>query len=285
VDSKRNMAARYSEKELNNVYAHESDNFEEDTRKYISEFVCVEDQKRTLTEFTMKNILYNLDKLGSYNIFYSIYNEQGEKLQKQLRFCYIDKELKNFLMTRTDITKAVEEQEKKNRELTAAVEMAEQANAAKSEFLSRISHEIRTPMNAIMGMDQLELQNLDDKVFLKDCIEKSQYASQYLLFLINDILDMSKIESGNVTLKNEVFSCEKLIHSVNTIIGSQAEIKGVKYIVTVFNGHDISYVGDSVRIQQILINILTNAIKFTPSGGKVCLDITQIEENDKTVKI
>ncbi|MEG2002892.1 MAG: ATP-binding protein, partial [Clostridia bacterium] len=285
VDSKRNMAARYSEKELNNVYAHESDNFEEDTRKYISEFVCVEDQKRTLTEFTMKNILYNLDKLGSYNIFYSIYNEQGEKLQKQLRFCYIDKELKNFLMTRTDITKAVEEQEKKNRELTAAVEMAEQANAAKSEFLSRISHEIRTPMNAIMGMDQLELQNLDDKVFLKDCIEKSQYASQYLLFLINDILDMSKIESGNVALKNEVFSCEKLIHSVNTIIGSQAEIKGVKYIVTVFNGHDISYVGDSVRIQQILINILTNAIKFTPSGGKVCLDISQIEKNDKNVKI
>ncbi|MEG1016954.1 MAG: ATP-binding protein, partial [Oscillospiraceae bacterium] len=177
---------------------------------------------------------------------------------------------------------AVGEQEKKNMELVAAVKMAEQANAAKSEFLSRISHEIRTPMNAIMGMDQLAFQHIDEPEFIKECINKSQYASRYLLQLLGDILDMSKIETGKVTLKNEVINCQPFLKAISTIVGTQAQAKGVQYILSQSEECRSSYTGDSVRLQQILINILTNAVKFTPKGGTVRLDIKPISADEKT---
>ncbi|MEG1778543.1 MAG: ATP-binding protein, partial [Oscillospiraceae bacterium] len=198
---------------------------------------------------------------------------------------YINRELKSFLMTRTDITAAVDEQEKRNQELVTAVEMAERANSAKSDFLSRISHEIRTPMNAIIGMSQIALQYLDDKELATESIEKSLYASQYLLLLLNDILDMSKIESGKVTLKNEVIICQHFLNAIGTIIETQAKAKGVKYLVTEFEERKNAYIGDGVRLQQILINILSNAVKFTPKGGTVRLDISQISADTKRVNM
>lgn len=285
VDALRNSAVRYSENNFDNTYAVESMNFEEETRGYIRRYICPEDTERVLHDFTISNILSQLDKNGTYRIFYSVPSDDGPVLKKQLRFSYIDQNLKTFLMSRTDITPAVQEQEKKNRELMAAVEMAEKANASKSEFLSRISHEIRTPMNAIIGMDQLAIQHLDDRDFVLDCIEKSQYSSQYLLLLINDILDMSKIESGKVVLKNENIDCRSFMDSISTIIGTQAKSKGVNYVVTEFEGHSDSYQGDGVRLQQILINILSNAVKFTPKGGTVRLDITKMGSDDESVDL
>ncbi|MEG2199883.1 MAG: PAS domain-containing protein, partial [Anaerovorax sp.] len=218
VDARRNSAIRYSEKDLGNAYAYESECFEPETQAYVRRYICSEDMARVGKEIMIERVLSQLDTNETYSIFYGMPNLQGGVNKKQLRFSYINREFKIFLMTRIDITGAVEEQEKKNRELVAAVEMAERANAAKSEFLSRISHEIRTPMNAIMGMDQLASQHLNDQAFVMDCIEKSQYASKYLLLLLNDILDMSRIESGKVTLKNEVIVCQQLVDAIDTII-------------------------------------------------------------------
>ncbi|MEG2015119.1 MAG: PAS domain S-box protein, partial [Clostridia bacterium] len=244
VDAVHNTAVRYSEKELGNAYAHESGNFEEETQQYLRKYICKEDVERAVEEIKIDIILDNLNANGTYSVFYAVPSDGGGKLQKQLRFSYINRELKSFLMTRIDITTAVWEQEKKNRELTEAVKMAEQANSAKSEFLSRISHEIRTPMNVIMGMDQLASQNINDQTFIRECIDKSQYASRYLLQLLNDILDMSKIESGKVVLKQEAIACKPFLDAINTIIGAQSAEKGVKYVVTQFEDCNDRYLGD-----------------------------------------
>ncbi|MEG2214282.1 MAG: ATP-binding protein [Oscillospiraceae bacterium] len=285
VDARHNTAARYSENDYDQSYAYESQHFEEETQEYARLYICPEDAERVAAELTIKNILAQLDAVGTYRIFYGVPDANGGLFQKQLRFCYINAELGIFLMTRTDITAAVAEQEKRNQELVEAVKMAEHANAAKSEFLSRISHEIRTPMNAIMGMAQIASQNLDDKAFVLDCIEKSQYSSQYLLQLLNDILDMSKIETGKITLKNEIINCTRFLNSINTIIATQAEAKGVTYNVKIFDGCKASYLGDGIRLQQILINILSNAVKFTKPGGTVRLDISLIASDKKRADI
>ncbi|MEG2393864.1 MAG: ATP-binding protein, partial [Ruthenibacterium sp.] len=285
VDALHNSAVRYSEKGSGNVYADESENFEEETRAYLRSYICPEDVVHATEEIALKNILAQLETQCSYSVFYRVPCPDGSVRKKQLRFCYINREQKSILMTRVDITAAVEEQEKRNQELLAAVSMAERANAAKSDFLSRISHEIRTPMNAIMGMDQLVLQCLHDAEFVGECIEKSQYASRYLLQLLNDILDMSKIESGRVTLKREVIVCQSFLAAVNTIIETLAAEKGVHYIVTKPENCTDSYVGDGVRLQQILVNILSNAVKFTPLGGTVRLDISRLAADEKNVQI
>ncbi|MEG1384730.1 MAG: PAS domain-containing protein, partial [Oscillospiraceae bacterium] len=285
ADIPRNTSVRYTQKNLGDTYIKESTHFVEESRDYVRRSVCPKDVERVLKEIEPETVIKHLNSETSYSVFYGVPNPNGGILKKQLRFSYIDRELKSMLMTRVDITAAVEEQEKKNKELVAAVEMAERANAAKSEFLSRISHELRTPMNAIMGMDQLASQRLNDPNFISECIEKSQYASRYLLQLLNDILDMSKIETGRVMLKTEEIVCIPFLDSISTIIKTQAEAKGVNYVVTRFEGSKYSYLGDSVRLQQILINVLTNAVKFTKPGGIVRLDIAQMSADEKTARI
>ncbi|MEG1275656.1 MAG: ATP-binding protein [Ruthenibacterium sp.] len=285
ADVPRNTSVRYTQKNIGDTSISESDHFVEESRDYVRRFVCPEEVERVLKEIETKVVLAQLDAHASYHVFYAMPNPEGGVLKKQLRFSYIDRELKSMLMTRVDITSAVEEQEKKNQALTTAVQMAEHANAAKSEFLSRISHELRTPMNAIMGMNQLISQRLDDPAFIRDCVEKSQYSSQYLLQLLGDILDMSKIEAGKITLKTEAIACQPFLDSISTIVGNQAAAKGVRYRVTKFEGCKYSYLGDGVRLEQILINILTNAIKFTPPGGTVCLDIGQVGGDETTARI
>lgn len=285
ADIPQNTSVRYTQKDIEDTYVHESKHFIEESQDYIRRYVCPEEVERVLKEIEPETILAQLDAWSYYSVFYAMPGPNGEILKKQLRFSYINHDQKIILMTRVDITSVVKEQEKKNRELMKAVEMAEHANAAKSEFLSRISHEIRTPMNAIMGMEQLTLQHLNDPAFITECIEKSQYASRYLLQLLGDILDMSKIETGKVTLKNEVIVCQPFLSSINTIIQSQAAEKNVTYEMTQFADCKNGYLGDGVRLAQILINILSNAVKFTPSGGTVHLDITQIPADENIANI
>ena len=173
----------------------------------------------------------------------------------------------------TDIDAEMRESLAKNQALSDALKTAEEASKAKTTFLSSMSHEIRTPMNAIIGLDTLALNEPDLTDKARDYLEKIGSSAQHLLSLINDILDMSRIESGRMILKNEEFAFSKLIEQINIILNGQCQEKGLDYTCHITGQLDDYYIGDNVKLRQVLINILGNAVKFTPEGGKVTMNI------------
>lgn len=159
--------------------------------------------------------------------------------------------------------------------LGEARETAEHASLAKSEFLSNMSHDIRTPMNAIVGMTTVAASNLDDRERVSDCLKKISLSSRHLLGLINDILDMSKIESGKLVLNLSSISLKESMDSIVNIIQPQIKEKGLKFDITVTNILAENVICDGVRLHQVLINLLSNAVKYTPEGGYVRLAFYQ----------
>lgn len=184
-----------------------------------------------------------------------------------------------FITVLTDQTKMMTAQ----KELKAAMERAEQASRAKSEFLSRMSHEIRTPMNGIIGMGMIAMQNSGNRERVEDCIRKINLSSRHLLALINDVLDMSKIESGRIEIHREAFDFPAFLESLSHVIGSQAREKKLNFDVVFAGGVEDGLWGDPLRLNQILMNLLSNALKFTPEGGGVTLRVTRLEEDGKRV--
>ena len=160
--------------------------------------------------------------------------------------------------------------------LSIALEDANQANKAKTAFLSNMSHEIRTPMNAIIGLDRIALNDPDISEKTREHLEKIGLSAQHLLSIINDILDMSRIESGRMSVKNEEFSFAKLLAQVNTIISGQCRDKGIEYECHMKGSIDDYYFGDDMKLRQVMINILGNAVKFTPSGGTVTFVVESV---------
>ena len=185
--------------------------------------------------------------------------EEEEIKQAGIGFTIIDEEMRETMA--------------KNEALSDAMKAAEQANKAKSAFLSNMSHEIRTPMNAIIGLDSIALNDPETPEKTKTYLHKIGASADHLLGLINDILDMSRIESGRLTLKHEEFSFRKLIEAINTMFSSQCMDKGLEYSCRILNDVDDHYIGDSMKLRQVLINILGNAVKFTPEGGKVSMEV------------
>ena len=161
----------------------------------------------------------------------------------------------------------------KNKALADALAAAKEANKAKTAFLSNMSHEIRTPMNAIIGLDSLALRN--DKLLpeTREYLEKIGESARHLLGLINDILDMSRIESGRIVLRKEEFSFRSMLEQINTMVMSQCGEKGLKYECRMTGGVSDYYIGDDMKLKQVLINILSNAIKFTEKGGNIVMTV------------
>ncbi len=164
-----------------------------------------------------------------------------------------------------------------------AQKAAEQASLAKSEFLSRMSHEIRTPMNGIIGMTQIARQNVDNPVKVDDCLKKVSLSSKHLMSLINDVLDMSKIESGKIQLKNELFDLRLFLENIENIYSVQAQEKKIDFRILLFGKIDEFIVGDSLRLNQILTNLLSNALKFTPKGGRIVLSVSELKHDGTTI--
>ena len=180
----------------------------------------------------------------------------------------------------TDVDAETRESLEQSEALNDALAAAEQANKAKTAFLSNMSHEIRTPMNAIIGLNSIAMNDPETAEGTKEYLGKIDTSAKHLLNIINDILDMSRIESGRMVIKNEEFSFPKALEQVNTMISGQCRDKGLHYECRVSKDIADCYIGDDMKLRQVMINILGNAVKFTPEGGSVLFRIEEIAELD-----
>lgn len=163
----------------------------------------------------------------------------------------------------------------------ASAEAAENASRAKSRFLSRMSHEIRTPINAIIGLDSIALRDESISPHTRDELNKIGASARHLLSIVNDILDMSRIESGRMELKEEKFSFRDFLEQICIIVDGQCEDKGLRFVCSREEGLEEYYVGDSLKLKQVLINVLGNSVKFTDAPGTITLNVAQTACNDE----
>ena len=169
-------------------------------------------------------------------------------------------------------------------ELEKSAEQAKNANEAKTRFLFNMSHDIRTPMNAIVGLTKLMQYSLNDPETLDSYIQKLQSSSEYLLGLINDILDLSKIESGSIELKKESMNLRKVAEQIAAIIRPNVLSGGKKFRISEESFCHEHVLGDSIRIRQVLMNLLSNAVKYTPEGGEISLRVEELSSDKKYAK-
>ena len=167
-----------------------------------------------------------------------------------------------------------------NRELKHTAEMAERANEAKTQFLSSMSHDIRTPMNAVIGMTEIAKHHIDDPAYVRHCLDKVSMAGNHLLTLINDILDISKVESGKMTLNNTPFSLKATVDELAAMVRQNAEDKGLTFTLHMQNVTQDIVVADPLRLRQVLLNLLTNAVKYTEAGGHVDFTVSEQPASD-----
>ncbi|MBR1750950.1 MAG: response regulator [Ruminococcus sp.] len=246
--------------------------------QYISEQVIpaasesVHDREKLRIALSAETIVKELESNDTYAVDVTC-DDGNERFFKRFTYYLVDREAQFYLLLKSDITDVIREERERNLALADALRAAEQANRAKTAFLSNMSHEIRTPMNAIIGLDSLAIRNesLDDDT--REYLTKIGDSARHLLGLINDILDMSRIESGRIILRKEEFSFRAMLEQINTMVMSQCEEKGLRYECKVTGGVSDYYIGDDMKLKQVLINILSNAIKFTEAPGSVTLTV------------
>lgn len=269
-------------------YALQNQIFRGDYReelRYLAERTDVpEDKERILKELSLERLKERLLRENVFEMEISLLSRSGRKRLKQIRCMYLNKQIGIILITLSDIEDVVKEEKAKQQQLSEALEMAEIANRAKSHFLARMSHEIRTPMNAIIGLNSIIREEIDNRAQVLDCTEKLDSASKYLLALLNDILDMSRIESGNVVLLHQPFDAGKFWDNVDMIARAQALPASVEYRFEREPREGRVYIGDATRLEQIFINLINNAIKFTKDGGSVRVQVSE-EEQGEQVKL
>lgn len=185
----------------------------------------------------------------------------------------------------TELRQMQKKLEEQARRLRSALEQAQVASRAKSDFLSHMSHDIRTPMNAILGMTDIAAAHLEDPVKMRDCLKKIGLSGQHLLGLINDVLDMSKIESGNLVLREDTVSLPEILESIVTIMQPQFGERSQRFSIRLQSVVHEQFLSDSLRLRQIFLNILSNACKFTPDGGRITMDVQELSFDTHTARL
>lgn len=259
-------------------------NYTEALHLYAQKFIHPEDQ-----EEYQKRLGYHrlLEELNPQHPVVAFEYRKAEKVNGETQWIRATVVLaetdngkpKTALYVAQDITESKQKEERDRKALKEACEAANHANASKSEFLSRMSHDIRTPMNAIIGMTAIAGTHLDDRERVSDCLSKITVSSRHLLSLINEVLDMSKIESGKIDFAEEEFNLSDLFENLLTIIQPSVQAKEQQLEMRIFGIDHEDVIGDVMRLQQVFTNIMSNAVKYTPEGGKLEIEITEKHAN------
>lgn len=246
--------------------------------EFMASMSVNDDEQEIMTELLqIENIRRELGDSNTH-LNYEFHMQRNKKHWESLNIvCLARREnvASLALFTRQDVTESKMNELQKNAALKDALEAATAANQAKSDFLSHMSHDIRTPMNAIMGMTAIASMNIDNPEKIKDCLNKIDISNQHLLGLINEVLDMSKIESGKMVLMDEEFSLSDTIENLFNIFHPQIEKKKQHLDIGVINIRHEHVIGDAQRLQQVFVNILGNAVKFTPENGNISISIKE----------
>ena len=256
--------------------------YDESIKEYAAVVVAPEDRKRFLevTEFNaLMEYFKNNDNecIIEYDV---IVNGGRRRYQGKFTLSLQDPEGAKIYVGVRDITLIEEERTEYNRKLMSALAQAEEANKGKSYFLFNMSHDIRTPLNAIIGYSELAKNHLDEKEVLDDYIYKIQTCGRQLLGLIGDVLDMAKIESGNLEISEKPCLCQDLMSDIMISVNESAKKKGLEFEAS-GNACHSTILCDKVKVQKILLNILSNAVKYTPKGGKISLSVQEKIREDE----
>ncbi|MEG0910262.1 MAG: diguanylate cyclase [Ruthenibacterium sp.] len=259
--------------------------YEAEVAKFAEIYVLPEDVKMLVENMSLKTVIAALATQHTFEFTVRFIDSAAQIYRKRLQFSYLDKASERILISRTDITRLFEEEQKRADLVTQALAVAEQANRTKSLFLSSMSHDIRTPMNAIVGMTELAQLDPDNKETVHESLSVIAASADHLLHLINDVLDMSKLESGNM-----VFACEPLqlttfTASLEQILSPMFRDKSQKFTIDYHSARHDYFYGDAVRLNRILINLLGNASKFTGVGGEIYLLIDELAGTPQTANM
>lgn len=254
--------------------------YQEVVRGIEQEFVCEECREKYHKSMAISALYKQLIEKEKQVYFEYMRKKPGGEYHWYSNQIQLLSEYQNefrILIFSRDIDHIRRKDEQKKQELQNALTVAEKANHAKSDFISRMSHDIRTPINAIMGMSTIASANLDNPEKISDCLEKIGVSTRFLLSLINDILDMSRIESGKLDIIEKEFNFRAMIQGIVTMITPQLAEKRQKFDFSVEDCVTDFYIGDELRLNQILMNLLSNAVKYTPEEGRIGLEIKQIQ--------
>ena len=257
---------------------------EEGLCKYVDAYVVPDDREKMHRACKIAFMEEEVPEKGLLSINYRQIDGEGMSHGQMnlARFASDDGET-YFVVGMRDITDMVRKEAEAQHALQQAYDAAEAANRAKSDFLQTMSHDIRTPMNGIIGMTAIAAAHIDEKERVQDSLEKITAASRHLLSLINEVLDMSRIESGKVYLSEEEFNLSDLIDNLITMVHPQVASRGHELVVNISHVDHELVVGDSLHIQQAFVNLMSNAIKYTPEGGRIELSISEIPSNQAKV--
>lgn len=244
---------------------------------YINVSVYSDDRDMMRMAFSRDNILRQLIKRDSFYVNFrsNINNKLSYMKLKVVRIGDI-KETGNFLLAFMNVDDEIEHEMRQKKLLQDTLNMAESASHAKTMFLSNMSHDIRTPMNAIIGFTTLAQNHVNEPAAIRTYLEKIKSSSNHLLSLINDVLDMSRIESGKMKINHTVTNIEKIVSDVDTVLQSQIQMKHLEYSLIKRGNLSRLILCDGLRLNQILINIVGNAVKYTPEYGKIQFMITEM---------